>query len=276
MRPDDVIDLRKRWARMNYARFLPESTVLALGDWLTYVQAMAMSLPGDEDLVQVLEDDVRWAWPDGVTIVFAEPVMLDHIIVSRNDWGKLVARRVTPHVEAQAVRGLAVGRSQAIRSETPAGKAIGAVVAHPLFWIAEDPADTITGQWLPGAQLHTPSSDLGISQSTRFAQAAITALGHRLTRVGPPVTAGRGERRRVQRELPSLRVLDLASGATVESGGDHHTVEWSKRWIVRGHWRLQPYGPERRLRRMRWIDPYVKGPDDKPLDTRATIWTANR
>lgn len=30
-------------------------------------------------------------------------------------------------------------------------------------------------------------------------------------------------------------------------------------WLVRGHWRLQPYGRKMRLRRRRWIEPHWKG-----------------
>jgi hypothetical protein len=35
--------------------------------------------------------------------------------------------------------------------------------------------------------------------------------------------------------------------------------------VVRGHWRQQPYGPQRTLRRPVWINPHVKGPADAPL-----------
>jgi len=84
----------------------------------------------------------------------------------------------------------------------------------------------------------------------------------------------RAAHRRLQRELPALRVIELAhTGSKPESRGGH--VEWSRRWMVRGHWRNQPYGPGRTERRLTWIDPYVKGPDDKPLDTRPTVWVEN-
>ena len=41
-------------------------------------------------------------------------------------------------------------------------------------------------------------------------------------------------------------------------------VEWSRRWIVRGHWRNQWY-PSLDVHRQIWISPFVKGPDEKPL-----------
>jgi len=44
-------------------------------------------------------------------------------------------------------------------------------------------------------------------------------------------------------------------------------VEWSHRWLVRGFWRWQPYKNERGEweRKRIWINPFVKGPADKPL-----------
>lgn len=33
------------------------------------------------------------------------------------------------------------------------------------------------------------------------------------------------------------------------------------RWVVRGHWRMQACGPQRSLRKKRWIEPHWKGPE---------------
>ena len=44
------------------------------------------------------------------------------------------------------------------------------------------------------------------------------------------------------------------------------------RWIVRGHWRKQPYGPKRSLVRDKYIAPYVKGPDGAPLHTGEKVY----
>lgn len=48
------------------------------------------------------------------------------------------------------------------------------------------------------------------------------------------------------------------------SGGEHAEMERAYRWIVRGHWRNQWYSSQQR-HKVRWITPYVKGPEDKPL-----------
>lgn len=55
--------------------------------------------------------------------------------------------------------------------------------------------------------------------------------------------------------------------------GQPHSVEWTKRWIVSGHWRQQAYGEGRQLRKPVYIAPHVKGPEGLPLDTseKATV-----
>ncbi len=56
--------------------------------------------------------------------------------------------------------------------------------------------------------------------------------------------------------------------------GDKRTrSEYSHRFIVRGFWRNQPYGPNRSLRRRIWVPPFVKGPADKPLVAKTGIIT---
>ena len=44
------------------------------------------------------------------------------------------------------------------------------------------------------------------------------------------------------------------------SGGASWKLD--SRFVVRGHWRNQAYGPEHSLRRKQWIEPYWKGPED--------------
>ena len=46
------------------------------------------------------------------------------------------------------------------------------------------------------------------------------------------------------------------------------------RWVVRGHWRQQPYGPGNTLRRLQYVEPYIKGPPDAPLlaTEKVMVW----
>ncbi len=46
-----------------------------------------------------------------------------------------------------------------------------------------------------------------------------------------------------------------------ERGGNRHTSETGKRIIVRGHFKNQPHGPERKLRKHIWVQPYYRGPE---------------
>jgi len=57
------------------------------------------------------------------------------------------------------------------------------------------------------------------------------------------------------------------SGPASKQTDESTDREFTVRWMVRGHWRNQAHGPGYTLRRPTWINPHVKGPDDKPLKT---------
>jgi hypothetical protein len=81
--------------------------------------------------------------------------------------------------------------------------------------------------------------------------------------------AARPTRRRAERaSFPERRITVVRLRRPSAPAGDqeHGKVEWTHRWLVSGHWRWQPYGDG--VRRQIWISPYVKGPDDKPLEVR--------
>jgi hypothetical protein len=86
--------------------------------------------------------------------------------------------------------------------------------------------------------------------------------------LSPRFLADRGSRRRREkaRQAPpseEIHVVRLRHVAYRGEGG-HRDVEWTCQWIVRGHWRNQWY-PRQKHYRPRWIAPYLKGPEDKPL-----------
>lgn len=88
--------------------------------------------------------------------------------------------------------------------------------------------------------------------------------------------ARRGERAGVARELAKVQVVTLRKLERTDSapGDEHAAREWSHRWLVSGHWRWQPHGPGRSLRRLTYVRPHVKGPADKPLHVpdRVNAW----
>lgn len=54
--------------------------------------------------------------------------------------------------------------------------------------------------------------------------------------------------------------------------GEGTDVNWTHRWIVDGHWRNQPCGVGHLERRLTWISPHVKGPDDLPLVVKKPVY----
>lgn len=72
---------------------------------------------------------------------------------------------------------------------------------------------------------------------------------------------------RAGRGSPTVRVVDLrrhhrpATEERETSGGWKVSV----RFMVRGHWKNQAYGPQRSLRKKLYISPFIKGPDGAPF-----------
>lgn len=90
----------------------------------------------------------------------------------------------------------------------------------------------------------------------------------------------RQQRRQLEREhkfeknsLGGVKVIALRRKRRLVEGpvepSDHKQREYNWQWEVEGHFRNQPHGPGRQLRKVIYITPYVKGPDDKPLKPKA-------
>lgn len=52
---------------------------------------------------------------------------------------------------------------------------------------------------------------------------------------------------------------------------EHDGRHYSHRWVVNGHWRNAAVGPGRTQRRLTWVTPHIKGPDDAPLLTKQRV-----
>lgn len=72
-------------------------------------------------------------------------------------------------------------------------------------------------------------------------------------------------------DLRPLRQVDTGTEADPETGR-----VYTHRWMVRGHWRQQAYGPGRALRRTQYVEPYIKGPAGAPLLARDKVWVWRR
>lgn len=97
-------------------------------------------------------------------------------------------------------------------------------------------------------------------------------------RRSPRPTERRTKRANIDPQLAEVRVVVLRKLERTEAepdGDEHAKREWSHRWLVSGHWRWQPYGPKRSLRRLTYVRPHVRGPEDKPLKLKTVVnaWT---
>jgi hypothetical protein len=126
--------------------------------------------------------------------------------------------------------------------------------------------------WGAGTARNPHHSHDRLEQCIRFERAFVEAVGHRLSSLSEPSGLPRHERRAIERTQAPYRILDLRSPDRPTASGDHHSVNWSHRWMVRGHWRNQAYGHGYELRRLTWIDPYIKGSENLPLDVRPDLF----
>lgn len=112
------------------------------------------------------------------------------------------------------------------------------------------------------------------------------AFWHLLSSYVFPIKASRGARRRWEREFPNLTKPDYGtikhvtlrraqqtSGTRQGSGMGER--EYSHRFMVRGHWRKQWY-PSIEAHKPIWINPHVRGPEDKPLIIKDRVFDVKR
>lgn len=91
----------------------------------------------------------------------------------------------------------------------------------------------------------------------------------------------RHDRKRMEREgfhrpLGDVQVIELRRREVVGPSDGHRTVDWSCRWVVNGFWRNQ-YHPSTGRHELKWIEPYIKGPADRPLKVPThTVYTVRR
>lgn len=81
---------------------------------------------------------------------------------------------------------------------------------------------------------------------------------------------------RVGRQLQSAAVTDnepTPRRARATAGSEELGREsfYMHQFVVRGHWRNVPYGEGRLKRRMRWIMPFLKGPEGTPVIRRPLV-----
>lgn len=126
------------------------------------------------------------------------------------------------------------------------------ITAEPVPFAAIDPElPLVAAQTLAAAWLLMQQPTL-VERRTEHAD---KATARALARAGRPAT--------------SVSIIDLrrayAPDQREETGTDSAGRRYRHRWVVQGHWRDQPYGPDRALRRKQWIPVHIKGPGGAPL-----------
>lgn len=104
---------------------------------------------------------------------------------------------------------------------------------------------------------------------------SLTAIGAEA--VTPKVRRKHGKRRsvpgatvRTVQISPTLRKQAVRSSEA--QGGREDREEWyTHQFVVRGHWRNVAYGKGRSERRLRWIMPFLKGPEGTPVIRRPLV-----
>lgn len=84
-----------------------------------------------------------------------------------------------------------------------------------------------------------------------------------------PIERLRGGKPRKDESLFALTRLNASEAVGRPKGTIPASWSLSIRQEVAGHFKLQAYGPQSSLRRMIWVSPYERGPEDAPIKPRA-------
>lgn len=111
----------------------------------------------------------------------------------------------------------------------------------------------------------------------RYMHALFLLLNQTLVQVEDEEVDRTTRRRAQRRGLPhsKVTVIQLRRTEGARQQGES-MVEWSHRWVVRGHWRWQACGVGRQERRRIWIAPFIKGPEDAPIIVTDKLYSLER
>lgn len=106
----------------------------------------------------------------------------------------------------------------------------------------------------------------GPSVDLQFLYAFFRILKQKIVTKRQETEFPRNVRREFQRKNVNLQITVIEFRKSAVRGDGSSTVDWSHRWLCRGHWRKQWYGSgDDRYWEFIWIHPHIKGPEDKPL-----------
>ncbi len=131
----------------------------------------------------------------------------------------------------------------------------------------------ISGVWMMGQDAHHQETFRLFSTFLRF-------IGEPWVNEAPGATSRHARRRAAREGAQSVvNVVRLRRKASTAGGAHEGTGrEWAHRWMVglpHGRWRNQWY-PSKGVHRPKLIVPYEKGPADKPLLVKETVFRVDR
>lgn len=98
-----------------------------------------------------------------------------------------------------------------------------------------------------------------------------------LTTISKEEPSRQQKRQIARKNLPDKHVSVITLRREANRGEGDTEVEWTHRWLVKGHWRKQWYGTgEDRYQRVIWIHPHVKGPENAPFLVRERVYSLAR
>jgi len=284
---------------------LPGRTVAAIGHWPA-VPLQAGTLPKVRDRLAALlggelglplgldEPPIRAAVADSVTTARLFWIDPDFTDLADHAAASLPATTLTP-VDPPAPHGMLawahpVGEHgdlvAASWTSEPAGlrlvgyRSIGASLPPTQLQLLREQLG-----WLgPRVHAHIPPGGVVDAGSPAAVLVATWLLiAQQLTETAPvPVDkAIRKAYQRAGRPAPDVRLVRIRgttsttrpAGATTARppGGDQPPNPHEYRWWVKAHWRQQPYGPGRALRRPLLVLPQLRGPEDKPIKASTVV-----
>lgn len=130
--------------------------------------------------------------------------------------------------------------------------------------------------------LKAPTTEFNgvVSDSVRTGRILLSLwmmLNQTIVDVSEPPIERPTKRRAKKMGIPDrVSVIRLRRHERPYQGEGESQVEWSHRWMVRGHWRMQACGEGRKERTRIWVHPHIKGPDDKPLIVTDKLYRLER
>ncbi len=241
-------------------------------DMMTLVETAAQSFPPEPLREEDILTPVAFVWlPRPLSVIDAGGKRLTFRAVA---WGP-VRYRVTDDSGARITNGLMLSYYSWLGDA-----AVDDYADHMAEFAEAYNIDLSMSHWEPWmfGESYTIRPDVPGAgrEGLRFVQTMWRLMQQTIATLHPE-RPQRAARRRAQRAgMADKTVTVIRLRRPKKEPADGHqpkSVDWDHRWMVSGHWRNQWFrslGPatDPAAHRAIWIHPYIKGPEDRPLEVR--------